>query len=152
MAKTATWSRQRLMGHWGVQSYENDEAADAIDAGFEKAHGALYEALMDDRNSLSFEQVQQQLAGAQSLAASLDWLKSEVGEYRPLEEWEETDRLAYAGVVVRHAELGVTVPAPVLARAIDWLEHETIEWDEATARTLRRQREIHLLQQQSLGS
>jgi hypothetical protein len=140
------------MGHWGVKSYENDEAADALDAGFEKAHGALYEALMDDRNSLSFEQVQQQLAGAQSLVESLAWLNTEVGDDRPLEEWDETDRLAFAGVVVRHAELGVTVPAPVLARAIDWLEHEAIDWDEATARTLRRQREIHLLRQQLLGS
>jgi hypothetical protein len=29
------------MGYWGVKSYENDEAADALDAGFDRVHGAL---------------------------------------------------------------------------------------------------------------
>ena len=46
------------MGHWGVKSYENDEAGDALDAGFDRVHGKQYEELMDDRNPLSFEQVQ----------------------------------------------------------------------------------------------
>jgi len=46
------------MGYWGVKSYENDDADDALDAGFEEVHGGLYEELMDDRNPLSFEQVQ----------------------------------------------------------------------------------------------
>ena len=29
------------MGHWGVKSYEHDEAADALDAGFDRVHGAI---------------------------------------------------------------------------------------------------------------
>ena len=28
------------MGHWGVKSFENDDAADALDAGFDRVHGA----------------------------------------------------------------------------------------------------------------
>ena len=46
------------MDYWGVKSYENDDAGDALDAGFAQVHGELYEELMDDRNALSFEQVQ----------------------------------------------------------------------------------------------
>ncbi len=42
------------MGHWGVKSYEHDDAADALDAGFDRVHGAQYEELMDDRNPLTF--------------------------------------------------------------------------------------------------
>ena len=55
------------MGHWGVKSYENDEADDALDAGFDRVHGEHYDELMDDRNPLTFEQVQQQLADARTL-------------------------------------------------------------------------------------
>ena len=46
------------MGHWGVKSYENDDADDAIDAGFDRACGDVYEELMDDRNPLSLDQIQ----------------------------------------------------------------------------------------------
>ena len=46
-------------------------------------------------------------------------------------------------VVVR--ELGVAIPEQWRARALDWLEHEEIEWEEATARRLRRQKEMALL-------
>ena len=28
------------MGHWGVKSYEHDEAADAMDAAFDRVYGA----------------------------------------------------------------------------------------------------------------
>ena len=28
------------MGHWGVMSYENDDADFALDAGFDRVHGA----------------------------------------------------------------------------------------------------------------
>ena len=50
------------MDYWGVKSYENDDTGDALDAGFDRVHGELYEKLMDDRNPLSFEQVQERLA------------------------------------------------------------------------------------------
>ncbi len=50
------------MGHWGVRSYENDEAADALDEGFQRVHGDAYEELMDDRNPLTPEQIHRKLA------------------------------------------------------------------------------------------
>lgn len=131
------------MGAWGVKSYEVDEAADALDAGFDRVHGATYDALMDDRNPLTIEQIQQQLASAETLAAAVSALIEEFGEN--FETWDEVARLAFAGVVVRHAELGVTADAPWRRLAIDWLEHEAIDWDEATARRLRRQKEVALL-------
>ncbi len=63
------------MGQWGVKSYENDEAADALDAGFDRVHGPLYEELMDDRNPLTFEQVQQKLADSRTLEAAIAALR-----------------------------------------------------------------------------
>jgi hypothetical protein len=131
------------MGHWGVKSYENDDAADALDAGFDRTHGALYEELMADENPLTTEQVERQLANAETLARAVEALVESVD--LPFEEWDEVERLAFAGVVVRHAELGVAIPDEWRARALDWLEHEEIEWEEATARRLRRQKEMALL-------
>lgn len=135
------------MGHWGVKSYENDDAHDALDAGFERARGALYEELMDDRNPLSFDQVQKKLANEHTLAESVKAVEESAGA--PVDDdpaaWDATARLALAGVVVRHAELGVTVPGPLRERAASWLETEEIDWDEATKRRLRREREIALL-------
>ena len=131
------------MGHWGVKSFENDDAADALDAGFDRVHGATYDALMDDRNPLSLDQVQQQLASPETLAAAIAALDDAVGQ--PLDAWDETARLAFVGVVVRHAELGVAIPDHWRTRALDWLEHEEIDWQEATLRRLRRDREIALL-------
>jgi hypothetical protein len=128
------------MGHWGVRSYENDAAADALDAGFDRVHSSAYEDLMDDRNPLTFEQVQEQLASPETLAAALDALSETVG--LPFEEWDDAARLAFAGIVVRHAECGVALPADVRARALDYLEHEAIDWQQSTLRRLRREREI----------
>jgi hypothetical protein len=131
------------MGHWGVKSYENDDASDALDAGFERVHGAAYDDLMDDRSPLTFDQVQKKLTSAETLAAALDALGEVAGV--PFEEWDDVERLAFAGVVVRHAEFGVPIPDDTRTRAIEWLEREEIDWDEATARRLCRQREIALL-------
>jgi hypothetical protein len=133
------------MDYWGVKSYENDGAGDALDAGFDRVHQELYETLMDDRNPLSFEQVQQRLADVQTLEASIAALQEWLGSGSVPEEWDEMARLAFAGIVVRHAELRVPIPDAWLSRAIDWLENEDIEWEEATARRLRRQKEIKLL-------
>ena len=133
------------MGHWGIKSYENDEASDAMDAGFDRVHGERYEELMDDRNPLTYEQVQQRLADPRTLAASIDALWDAVGRDVAPEDWDDEARLALAGVVVRHAELKVPIPEEWRRRAIDWLDGEEIEWDEATARRLRRQKEIDLL-------
>lgn len=133
------------MGCWGVKSYENDEAADALDAGFDRARGPLYEELMDDRNPLTFEQVQQKLANSQTLEAAISALRESLGAETEPDSWDEVGRLALVGIVVRHAELGVSIPEPWLSRAIDWLEHEEIDWDEATARRIRRGKEIALL-------
>ena len=93
------------MDYWGVKSYENDDAGDALDAGFDRVHGELYEELMDDRNPLSFEQVQ--AAPRQPAnSGSVDRGFAGIARSRdPPEEWDETARLALAGIVVRHAEL-----------------------------------------------
>jgi hypothetical protein len=133
------------MGHWGVKSYENDEANDALDAGFDRVHGERYDELMDDRNPLMFEQVQQRLADPRTFEASIDALWDSVGRENAPETWDDVARLALAGIVVRYAEMKVPVPEEWRLRAIDWLEHEEIDWDEATIRRLRRQKEVDLL-------
>jgi hypothetical protein len=133
------------MGSWGVKSYENDDTADALDAGFDQVHGKLYEDLMDDRNPLTFEQAQERLADPRTLDAAIGALAESVGPANPPETWDDLARLALAGIVVRHGELGVAIPEPWLGRAINWLEHEEIDWEEATTRRLRRQKEIKLL-------
>ncbi len=92
---------------------------------------------------LTPEQIQKMLADTRTLASSVEALRREID--RPWEEWDEVERLAFAGVVVRHAELGVPIPDEWRERAVAWLLEETIEWDEATARNLRRQKEINLL-------
>jgi hypothetical protein len=137
------------MGHWGIKSYENDDADWAIDSGFENVHGEVYEELMDDRNPLSFEQVQKQLATERTLVEAVKALEKTTGAALDSESeaWDDLARLAFAGVVVRHTELGVAIPEPFLKRAIAWLEAEEIEWDQETKRRLRRQKEIALLRQ-----
>jgi hypothetical protein len=133
------------MTYWGVKSYENDQAGDALDAGFDHVHGDVYEELMDDRNPLSFEQVQKRLADPRTLAASIAALQETLALASPPEEWDEEARLALSGIVVRHAELKVPIPEAWLNRALDWLENEELDWEEATARQFRRQKEISLL-------
>ncbi|MGO9463713.1 MAG: hypothetical protein ACLQIB_54140 [Isosphaeraceae bacterium] len=133
------------MGHWGKKSYENDAAADALDAGFDHVHGPLYEELMDDRNPLTFEQVQQKLANSRTLEAAIAALRDSFGTKSTPDSWDELGRLALVGIVVRHAELGVRIPETWLRQSIDWLEHEEIDWEEATARRLHRGKEIALL-------
>jgi hypothetical protein len=133
------------MGYWGVKSYENDEAADALDAGFDHVHGPIYEELMDDRNPLSFEQVQAKLADERTLAAAIAVLRKSMGADSEPESWNELGRLALIGIVVRHAELGVSIPQRWLGISIDCLKREETEWEEATARRMRRGKEIALL-------
>jgi hypothetical protein len=133
------------MGSWGVKSYENDDANDALDAGFARVHGKLYEELMDDCNPLTFAQVQERLANTQTLEAAIAALRDSVGRDSQPETWDALARLALAGLVVRHAELRVPISGPWLGRAIEWLEREEIDWEEATTRRLRRQTEIALL-------
>ena len=134
------------MGNWGVKSYENDDAGDALDAGFARVHGQVYEDLMDDSNPLTPEQVQERLANLGTLVASLDVLAEEAGAE---EDWDEIVRLAYVGIAVRHAELEVFIPAEVRDRCLAFLKDEPIEWEEATARKLRRDKEIRLLREKS---
>ena len=132
------------MGHWGVKSYEIDEANDAIDAGFERVHGSVYDELMDDRNPLTYDQVIAKLANEKTLAAAIEALEDEFGADR--DDWDEIARLAFAGIVVRHAELKVPLDPVTKALAIAHLRDESIEWEEATARKIRRDKEIGLLE------
>lgn len=133
------------MGHWGVKSYENDEASDAIDAGFDRVHGERYDELMDDRNPMTYDQVQQELADPRTLEASIAALRESIGIDLDPEEWDDEARLALVGVMVRYAELKVPLPDEWRNRAVAWLEREEIDWQEATARRLRRQKEIDRL-------
>jgi hypothetical protein len=132
------------MGYWGVRSYENDEAAEALDRGFEQVHGAVYDDLMDDGNPLTPDQIHAKLASVETLAAAVESCRQDVG--LPWEDWDEVERLGFVGVVVRHAELGVAIPDEWRDRALDWLRVEPIEWEEATARKLRREKEIDMLE------
>ena len=131
------------MGYWGFKSYEGDEAADALDAAFEKVHGATYDDLMDDRNPLPFDEVQRRLANPDTLGAAVEALAGQLGA--DLDAYDDEARLAFVGVVVRHAEAGVPIPEPWRLRAIGWLEGEDIDWDEPTARRLRRDKELRWL-------
>ena len=79
MARTLSMTSR----HWGVKSYENDDADDALDAGFDRVHGELYDELMDDRNPLTYEQVQQKLADARTLEASIEALREAPGAGLP---------------------------------------------------------------------
>jgi hypothetical protein len=135
-----------MTGCWGVKSYENDDAHEALDRGFERVHGEVYDDLMDDGNPMTFEQVQKKLANPETLAAAMDLFEYEAGSNR--DNWDELDRLGYAGVVVRHVELGVPVPDDLKATAIAFLEAEEIEWDEPTLRNLRREKEIAMLKRE----
>ena len=139
------------MGHWGVKSYENDEASDALDAGFDRVHGERYEELMDDRNALTYEQVQERLADERTLSASIEAIREWAGADRAPEDWDEEWRLALAGVLVRHVELKVPIPEDWQPRAIAWLEGEAIEWDSATKRRLRRDQEIEGLRRAAVA-
>ena len=136
------------MGYWGVKSYENDDADDALDAGFERVHGELYEQLMDDSNPLSFEQVQKRLADGRTLTASVEALEEliEAKLTGDPEAWDDAARLAFAGIVVRHAELGVLIPEELRLQAIQWLQTEDISWDDPTRRKARREKELAHLQ------
>ena len=134
------------MDYWGFRSYDNDDTADALDAAYEQVHGAVYDDLMDDRNPLTFEQVQEKLASESVLAAALAWLKEEY-QAENLDEWDAEDRLAFIGMVVRMLECKVKVPTAEVQRALEWLQQESLEWDEPTQRRLRRDQEIRRLQQ-----
>jgi hypothetical protein len=140
-------NRDKCMGHWGVKSFENDLSDEALDAGFERVHGAVYEELMDDGNPLSFDQVQKRLADERTLAAAVEELEAEAGASLrdDHDSWDVELRLALAGVVVRHAELGVAIPERLRDLAVNWLECEEIEWEEETKRRPRREKEIALL-------
>jgi hypothetical protein len=137
------------LGHWGVKSYENDEAHDALDAAFERIHGAAYDELMDDRSPLTLDQVFERLADPRTLSASVESVEDAFGA--DAEAWDELGRLAFVGVVVRHAELGVPVPEAWRDRVVAWLESEAIDWDEATKRRLRVAREIEILKRAAIG-
>ena len=132
------------MGSWGVRSYENDDADFAIDAGLERVHGAAYEDLMEDDNPLTIDQIHRQLANAATLDAAVENYRAEVDQ--PWDNWDDEQRLALVGIVVRHAEMNVPIPDEIRFRALEWLHSESSEWDEATARRLRREREIELLE------
>ena len=78
------------MGHWGVRSYENDDADFAIDAGMDRVHGAAYEDLMDDGNPLTIDQVHRKLANPATLEAAVGHLVAEVDA--PWDDWTDAWR------------------------------------------------------------
>ncbi|WP_169977017.1 hypothetical protein [Tautonia rosea] len=131
------------MGHWGVRSYEVDEANDAIDAAMDRVHGGAYDDLMSDRNPMPVEEVHRQLANPETLAAAIDAVEEEFGTDR--DAWDDLARLAFCGVVVLHAERGVPVADDLRNQAAQWLEAEELDWDPQPKRDVRRRREVELL-------
>lgn len=134
------------MGYWGVKSYENDLAHDALDAGFDRVHGKRYEDLMDDRNPLPYEKVHEELADPQTLAVSLEAL-DELAE-GPALQGDADVLLAWVGVIVRHAECKMQVSAEQIQKAIELLENEELDWPRPTERKLRLEKEIAMLRKQ----
>ncbi len=128
------------MGYWGIKSYENDLAHDALDAGFDRIHGARYEELMDDRNPMPYEKVHEQLASLETLSATLAALDELVEG--PALEGDDEALLAWVGVVLRHVECRVPVPVVTIERAIQILENEDLEWPRPTERKLRLDKEL----------
>ena len=128
------------MGHWGVRSFEVDEAADALDAAFDRVHGDAYDDLMSDRNPTPVEEIHRRLADPRTLEAAVEALRDDHGD--DLGAWSQLARLAYCGVVVLHAEHGVPIPKGLRDRAISWLEAEDLDWDPQPRRDARRHREI----------
>jgi hypothetical protein len=101
---------------------------------------------MEDRNPLPYDRVVARLASPETLAAAIEELRDVLGAEE--RAWDEVGRLAYAGIVVRHAELKLPLPGDVCQRAIEWLEAEDLDWEEdAHQRDRRRQREIGLLRE-----
>lgn len=137
------------MGHWGVRSYEVDEANDAIDAAMDRVHGEAYDDLMSDRNPMPVEQIHRQLANAETLAAAIAAVEDDFGPDR--NAWDEVARLAFCGVVVLHAELGVPVADELRTQAAAWLEAEELDWEPQPKRDARRRREIELLRRSHEG-
>jgi hypothetical protein len=131
------------MGHWGVRSFEVDEAAEVIDSAFDRVHGRAYDDLMSDRNPTPPEEIHRQLANPETLQAALSMLREEHGD--DLDAWDDLARLALCGVVVLHAELGVPIPEDLRDRAASWLDAEELDWDPQPKRDARRRREIELL-------
>lgn len=141
------------MGYWGVKSYEDDDADFAIDKAFERVHGDAYLKLMEDADPTPLEVAQARLANAETLRAALEALTEEFGIGEGDETgWDEDRRVSYCGVVVRHAEWGIPLPASIRDRALAWLEGEDLEWDEGEARTRRRASEIETLRAAKLES
>lgn len=138
-----------MMGYWGVKSYENDLAHDALDAGFDLVHEARYEALMDDRNPMPYEKVHEELGNLETLAESLKALDSALEH--PALQGDEEEKLAWVGIVLRHAECKVDVPKEMLEQAIALLEGEEIEWPRPTERKLRLDKELALLRKRLQG-
>lgn len=131
------------MGFWGIKSYENDLAHDALDAGFDQVHGKRYEELMDDRNPVPYEKVHEELANLQTLEASLAALQELAAELP--DDSEDDVKLAYVGVVVRHAECKLGGSEEHFAKAIELLEQEDLDWPRPTERRLRIEKELALL-------
>ena len=131
------------MGHWGVRSFEVDAAADALDAAFDRVHGAAYDDLMSDRDPTPVEEIQRRLADPRTLEAAVDALRLEHGD--DLDTWDESARLACCGVVILHAEHGVPISEDLRGRAVAWLEGEAIDWDPQPQRDARRRREVERL-------
>ena len=127
------------MGYWGVKSYENDDADDAIDAAMEKIHGSSYEDLMDDGNPLSFDQVQKKLANDNTLSESILAL-------------EELIAVKLDGDPGLWDEFAIAIPDAPLARALEWLKQEDIEWEDAAKRKARREKEIAFLKRLAKSS
>ena len=112
------------MGYWGVKSYENDDAGDdASTPGSSRFTAPGLRGADGRQQSASPWTGPEALADDQTLVGSVKALEEMVvATVDGSQAWDDKGRLALAGVVVRHAELGVAIPEALGLRAIDWLE------------------------------
>ena len=100
---------------------------------------------MDDRNPLSFEQVQQKLADSRTLECVDRRLEEMLGiEGRP-RAGTSSRGWRWPGSWCAMPSWASPIPEEWRRLAIDWLENEEIDWEEETIRQLRRRKEIELL-------
>ena len=104
------------MGHWGVHSYENDDASDAMDEGMQAVHGDRYDELMADSNRMSFDDVQKSLANPETLEASLRYLGESLEDIMAVLKGGGHELRRFGGRIAEHDALVASALVLVIPR------------------------------------
>ena len=87
------------MNYWGVKSYENDDAGDALDAGFDPVHGALVKNSWMTTIRFHSSKFKRDLQASRLWKRRSRLCGNRLLWIDPPEEWDESARLALAGIV-----------------------------------------------------